>query len=260
VTALVIPLQESLGLSTYQQIDFIEKFDTRQLPMHYQSFFDADVLVLLQNLDTRSGPTKGRRCSATELHNHTIVVQFDDGTKKTLPRIPKEKVINGIESPPLPVLSQIGLCRHTSSVTKDDPVSGRCRPSLAILGAWAIVRALSHVRNPHDLCVLLPLDLDNAYIKVPVDHAVVHTVQPLTVPPSSTIAPDCVEIEEPAVPPTTSVDLTYDTSPNDDLSLLTGLETEAQELIAGQFHFLANSVEARFGLLEKDAEILQTLI
>jgi hypothetical protein len=117
-------------------MDFLERFDTRDLPFHYVSFFQGNAFVLLRNLDPRSGLAKGRRCSAKEVHNGTVVGEFGDGAERTLARIPKEKVTKEMKFRRWQIAVRLvfaGTVHRSQGMTR---FSARCRLSKAILGAW----------------------------------------------------------------------------------------------------------------------------
>jgi hypothetical protein len=97
-TGLVALLHETPGLSKYRQIDCIERFDKSGLHMRDLSFLKGNALALRRNLDTGSGLANGQGCSIQELGNRPFLPQFDEGTERTLVRIRRGTVINGIRS------------------------------------------------------------------------------------------------------------------------------------------------------------------
>jgi hypothetical protein len=52
---LIKPLSNCRGLSEAQQIDFIKKIDTPDLPSNNINVLEGDPFVLIINIDTRSG-------------------------------------------------------------------------------------------------------------------------------------------------------------------------------------------------------------
>jgi hypothetical protein len=68
-TQLIKSLSNYPGLSEAQQIDFIEKIDTPDLPSNDIPIFEGDPFVLITNIDTRSGFLKGRRCRVIQIKN-----------------------------------------------------------------------------------------------------------------------------------------------------------------------------------------------
>jgi hypothetical protein len=83
-TQLINPLSNCPGLSETQQIDFIERIDGSDLPANDIHILEGDPFILLQNIDTRSGLAKGRRCRAAQMKNRTVVLQFDDDETRGL--------------------------------------------------------------------------------------------------------------------------------------------------------------------------------
>jgi hypothetical protein len=61
-TQLIKLLSNCPGLSEVQQINFIEKIDTPDLPSNDIPISEGDPFVLIRNIDTRSGLVEGRRC------------------------------------------------------------------------------------------------------------------------------------------------------------------------------------------------------
>jgi hypothetical protein len=61
-TELIKPLSNCPGLSEAQQINFIGKIDTSDLPPKDIHILKGDPFILIRNIDTRSGLVKGRRC------------------------------------------------------------------------------------------------------------------------------------------------------------------------------------------------------
>jgi hypothetical protein len=66
-TQLIKPLSNCPGLSEAQQIDFIEKIDTLDLPSNDMPILEGDPFVLIRNIDTRSGLVKVRCCCAMQI-------------------------------------------------------------------------------------------------------------------------------------------------------------------------------------------------
>jgi hypothetical protein len=176
-TNLITPLPESPGLSICQQIDFIEKLDTPDLPMHAITFFRGDAFVLLRNIDTRSGMAKGRRCFALALLHRAVVVKFDDGVERTLTRIPMEKVTNGMKFQrwQIPLKLVFAGTVHRAQGTTLSRSVVDCRSNFWEHGQLYV--ALSRVRDPHNLCILLDAGRAENQIKLHVDKDVVRVVE-----------------------------------------------------------------------------------
>jgi hypothetical protein len=90
-TELIKPLSNCPGLSESQQIDFLERIDSPDLPPNDIHILETNPFILLRNMDTRSGLAKAKPCRAVQRRNRTVVVQFDDDESRALTRIPVEK-------------------------------------------------------------------------------------------------------------------------------------------------------------------------
>jgi hypothetical protein len=73
LTQLIKPLSNCPGLAESQQIDFIERIDTRDLPPNEIRILEGDPYILLRNMDSRFRLAKARRCRAVQLRNRTVV-------------------------------------------------------------------------------------------------------------------------------------------------------------------------------------------
>jgi hypothetical protein len=176
-TELIRPLKNCPGFAEAQQIDFIEKIDTPDLPPNQIHILEGDPFILLRNMDTRSGLAKGRRCRAVEMKNQTVVFQFDDNDTRTLTRIPMEKKSNGMIFVrwQLPIrLMFAGTVHKSQGMTLNKAVID-CRTKFWEHGQLYV--ALSRVKSPIDLCILLPSDTDDLTIRPPVDQEVVNIIE-----------------------------------------------------------------------------------
>jgi hypothetical protein len=64
--------------------------DTPDIPPDDIKILEHDPFILLQDIDTRSGLAKGRRCRAVQMKKRTVVFQFDNNKTRTSTRIPME--------------------------------------------------------------------------------------------------------------------------------------------------------------------------
>jgi hypothetical protein len=181
-TDLVSPLPESPGLSLCQQRDFIEKLDLADLPPHELVLYEGDCLILLRNLDTSLGLAKGRRCTARQILNRTVVVCLDDGREITLARMPMEKVTNGMKFKrwQLPLRLMFAGTVHRSQGMTLSRVVLDLRAEFWEHGQSYV--GLSRVRDPRNICILIPNDRKDPPIKIAVDHDVVNIVREMSVP------------------------------------------------------------------------------
>jgi hypothetical protein len=82
------------GLSETQQINFIKKNDTPDLPSNDILILEGDPSVLIRNINIRSGLVKSRRCHAIQIKNRTVVFQFENDETRAFRRVPMEKTSN----------------------------------------------------------------------------------------------------------------------------------------------------------------------
>jgi hypothetical protein len=188
-TELTKPLSSCPGLSESQQLDFIEKIDTPDLPPNDIHILEGDPFILLRNMDTRSGLAKGRRCRALRMRNRTVVLWFDDDQTRAITRIPMEKTSNGMKfvrwQVPLRLLFA-GTVHRSQGMTLQRAVID-CRTQLWEHGQLYV--ALSRVKRPDDLCILLPPDTNDFTIRPPVDLSVVQIIEAMKHSNASPIAP-----------------------------------------------------------------------
>jgi hypothetical protein len=173
-----------------QQMDFIERIDTPDLPSNEIRILEGDLYILLRNMDTRSGLAKGGRCRAVQLRNRTVVLEFDDGETRTRTRIPmEEKGSNGMQfvTCQLPLrLIFAGTVHKSQGMTLQRSVID-CRTKFWEHGQLYV--ALSRVKSPADLCILLPDDTDDFTIGPLVDADVLQIVESMSSSGAPPIAP-----------------------------------------------------------------------
>jgi ATP-dependent exoDNAse (exonuclease V) alpha subunit len=188
-TELIKPVLICPGLSKSQQIDFIEKIDSPDLPPNDILILEGDPFILLCNIDTRSGLPKGRHCRALQMKNQTVVIQFDNGEIRALTRISMEKTSDGMkfvrwQLPLRPLFA--GTVHPSQGMTLQRAVID-CRNKFWEHGQLYV--ALSRVRSPADLCILLPSDSDDFAIRPSLDRDVVQILETINASRRSTITP-----------------------------------------------------------------------
>jgi hypothetical protein len=176
-TQLIKPVSNCPGLSEAQQIDFIEKFDTLDLPSKDIRILEGDPFVLIINIDTRSGLVKNRRCRVIQIKNRTVVFQFEDGETRAFKRILMEKTSNGMKFTRCRLPSRLILvgAEHRSQGMTLQRAVINYRTKFWEHGQLYV--ALSRVKSPVDLCIFLPDDLDGFTIDAPVDLDVVQILE-----------------------------------------------------------------------------------
>jgi hypothetical protein len=188
-TQLLTPLPNCPGLSEAQQVDFIERIDTPDLPPNDIELLKGDPFILLRNIDTRSGLAKGRRCHAMEMRNRTVVLQFDGNETRALTRIPMEKTSNGMKFARWQLRLRLlfaGTVDRSQGMTLERAVID-CRTKFWEHGQLYV--ALSRVKDPHHLCILLPPDVDDFLIRPSVDLDVVQILEKMDCSTPSGIPP-----------------------------------------------------------------------
>jgi hypothetical protein len=182
LTRLINPFRSNPGLDEGHQIDFIETIETPDLPPHVLHFYEGDACTLLRNISTVSGLVKGRRCWVIDANERIVVIQFENGEQLTLSRIPIEKMSNGIkfERWQIPLrLIYAGTVHRSQGMTLYRAVID-LRRSFWEHGQLYV--ALSRVKRPENLCILLPESLDESEdvtavpLRVPVDREIVNIV------------------------------------------------------------------------------------
>jgi hypothetical protein len=155
------------------QVDFADNVEDPDLPPHVLNIFHGDPFVLLRNIDTRTGLAKGRRCTVVDLRNRTAVLRFDDGHERTLRRMCLHKTSCGISFNrwQIPIRLVFAGTVHRSHGMTLGRVVIDCRSRFWEPGRLYV--AWSRVKDPSNICVLLPPDLDDLTIRPFVDPAVV---------------------------------------------------------------------------------------
>jgi ethanolamine utilization protein EutP (predicted NTPase) len=164
-------------LSETQLIDFIGKIDTPNLPPNSVQILEGDSSVLLRNIDTRSRLVKGQRYRAIQTTNRTVVFQFEDSEIGALKRIPMEETSKGMKfiRCQLPLrLIFAGTVHRSQGVTLQRPVIDY---HTKFWEHGQLYVALSRVKRPVNLCILLPDDMDDFTIRPRVDLDVVRILE-----------------------------------------------------------------------------------
>jgi hypothetical protein len=176
-TELITPFPNCPGLAAQFQIDYVEQLECPDLPPTELEVFGGDVSLLLRNVNTRAGLAKGRRCVAREMGHLTLVVSFGPEDEYTFGPIRMEKQLNGAEFVRWQVpfrLMYAGTVHRSQGMTLDRAVMD-CRTQFWEHGQLYV--ALSRVRSPRGLCVLLRPGLVQEGIAGPVDEGVVESVE-----------------------------------------------------------------------------------
>jgi hypothetical protein len=134
---------------------------------------------LLRNIDTGYGLAKGKRCITIAMRGMTVVVQLDTGQEVTFPRIPMEKDSNGLKfvrwQIPLRLVFA-GTVHRSQGMTLGRAVVD-IRTQFWEHGQLYV--ALSRVRSPVDLRILLPEEMTDFTITHRMDPQVVNMIPSL---------------------------------------------------------------------------------
>jgi hypothetical protein len=148
-------------LNQAHQIDFIEKIKTPDLPPHILHFDESNPCMLLRHIDRLSGLKKDRRCWVVEAYQRVAVTRPTSGEELTLSRIPIGKRANGLKfagwQVPFSLIFAGTVHRSQNMALHKAVIDFRTE-------FWEHDRlyvALSKVRNPENLCVLLPESFDD---------------------------------------------------------------------------------------------------
>jgi hypothetical protein len=123
-TQLIKPLSNHPRLSEAQQIDFIEKIDTADLPSNDITVLEGDPFVLIRNIDTPSGLGKGRRCCAIQIK----IEQWFFSSRRVKPGHSREFPWNYFERDEIYMMSiafAINCRRNCAQVPRDDAPASR---------------------------------------------------------------------------------------------------------------------------------------
>jgi ATP-dependent exoDNAse (exonuclease V) alpha subunit len=174
---LITPFQNCPGLARAHQIDFVHSLNTPDLPPSVLKILLGDPLLLMRNVDTQAGLAKGRRGTAVRLGRRNLVVQFDStGDLVNFGRMPLEKSKNGVKfrrwQMPFRLLFA-GTVHRAQGMTLQRVVVDY---QTKFWEHGQLYMALSRIRDPHDLCVLLPSGMSNFELEPGVDPEVVRVL------------------------------------------------------------------------------------
>jgi hypothetical protein len=193
---LPVPFPNCPGLSAAHQLDFIHRLESPDLPSSELKLFQGDPLLLFRNVNTPAGLAKGRRCNAVNMHGSAVQVEFDDGQAATFGRIPMEKRVHGVKflrwQVPLKLVFS-GTVHRSQGMTLARAVVD-CRSKFWEHGQLYV--ALSRVRDPRDLCVLLPGDVTDLAIRPTVDNDVVQILDSIGQDEGGNLAMTLMGVEE----------------------------------------------------------------
>ena len=112
------------------------------------------------NLDTQNGIVKNRRCWIENVGNKLVIVKFEDGTTFPLSRIEFHSYYGGLNfiRKHIPLKYAFAVTLHKSQGITLSKIANDLRNDLWEQGQ--LYMALSRIRNPRNLCVLLLFETD----------------------------------------------------------------------------------------------------
>jgi hypothetical protein len=141
------------------------------------TYLEGDLFVMSINIDTRSGLVKNRPCRVIQIKNRRVVFPFEDGETRALTRVPMEKTSNGMKCIryQLPLWLIFAGTVHRSQVMTFQRAIIDYRTKFWEHGQLYV--ALSQIKSPIDLCILLPDDMNDFTIPPPVGLDVVQILE-----------------------------------------------------------------------------------
>jgi hypothetical protein len=177
-------MQNKFGLNEAHQLDFIDKIEISDRPPHILHFDEGDPCMLFRNIRTLSGLVKGRRCWPVNAHQRVAAIPLDNREELALPYILMRKVSKDMNCAKWQVslwFIYAGTVHRSQGMILHRTVID-LRTQFWEHGQLYI--ALSRVRDPENLCVLLLESSDDISstgssrvpLRVPVDPEVVAVV------------------------------------------------------------------------------------
>lgn len=139
-----------------EALDFVNKINIKDIPPSRIDLLIGEPMCLMRNINTADGMVKNQRCYVVNRTPNSVIIEFEDKSTKTLPRINFEGETNGIkfirhQVPLRPLYS--GTIHKSQGMTLDRVVVD-LRSDFWEHGQLYVV--LSRVRDPSKICILLP--------------------------------------------------------------------------------------------------------
>jgi hypothetical protein len=155
----------------------LSSFRELRCPTSLRICDEGDRCLLFRNMSCASGLVKGWKCSALGVHEPLAAGRLDIGQELTLSHIPMEKISNGMQFSRWQMPTKLicaGTVHRSQGITFESAVID-LRTNLWEHGQLSV--ALSRVRQPDDICILLhnssnldrEIDPRKIYIHVSVD-------------------------------------------------------------------------------------------
>ena len=141
-------------LNNGEKFDFIKHMKFKDIPDYCLEFQIGEPVCLLRNLNTELGIVKNKRCWVKKVMSYSVIVQFEDGSSYTIPRIRFSGQSNGIhftrlQIPLRPIYA--GTVHKSQGMTLERGVID-LRSNFWEHGQLYV--ALSRFKNPQNVCVL----------------------------------------------------------------------------------------------------------
>ena len=146
----------SKNLDRSQAFDYLNVMKFKDMPNYKIDLAKGEPMCLMRNINTAKGMAKNKRCYVISRTENTVIVQFEDKSTATIPRINFPGETNGIvftrhQIPLKPIFA--GTIHKSQGLTLNNVVVDM-RSRFWEHGQLYV--ALSRVRDPRNLCILLP--------------------------------------------------------------------------------------------------------
>ena len=144
------------NLDSSEKFEFIKNMHHKDIPDSTLQFQVGEPVCVLRNLNTQEGIVKNKRCWVKTVMKYSVVVEFEDGSSYTIPRIKFTGITNGIhfvrtQVPLKPIFA--GTVHKSQGMTLTKGVID-LRSQLWEHGQLYV--AFSRFKDPQNICILLP--------------------------------------------------------------------------------------------------------
>ena len=144
------------NLDDSEKFEFIKNMHHKDIPDSTMRFQVGEPVCVLRNLNTQKGIVKNKRCWVKTVMKYSVLVEFEDGSSYTIPRIKFSGVTNGIhfvrtQVPLKPIFA--GTVHKSQGMTLTKGVID-LRSDLWEHGQLYV--AFSRFKDPRNICILLP--------------------------------------------------------------------------------------------------------
>lgn len=156
ISTINIPTDINKSINNNVAFDYLNTMKFKDMPNYRIDLALGEPMCLMRNINTAKGMAKNKRCYVIERTQNCVVVEFEDKTTATIPRINFQGETDGIiftrhQIPLKPIFA--GTIHKSQGLTLDRVVVDM-RSKFWEHGQLYV--ALSRIRNPCNLCILLP--------------------------------------------------------------------------------------------------------